>query len=175
MAEKDKSKWHAGPWHEEPDEASWIDAATGYACEARRNHSGAWCGYVRIPQDHPLYGVEYNHDLPMRLHGAMEAAKEGDVGKRGPMEVFCMALNPDSTRVSYLFDVHGSLTYSGADWPAAGFWYGFDCSHCDDLSPAYQTPEEYGYDKRYRDLPYVKAECASLARQLQSLVVPFPA
>jgi hypothetical protein len=68
-----------------------------------------------------------------------------------------------------LFNVHGSITYSG-DRDGV-FWYGFDCAHCDDLSPAYEHDFRSG---TYRDLEYVKAECAALARQLQAMVVPEP-
>lgn len=55
--------------------------------------------------------------------------------------------------------------------PAAGepddvWWFGFDCAHSGDHSPAYD--KDYGLhpDSTYRTLEYVQAECRDLARQL---------
>lgn len=175
MPAKDRSKWGPGPWDGEPDEARWTDEATGYECAVLRGPWGAWCGYVQLPADHPLHGISYSDDVPARLQGAAEAVMEGEVGKRGPMNVFSMALG-GKARSGDLFNVHGSITYSGADWPGAGYWYGFDCSHCDDLAPG---SDDSGYaetfGKQYRTFEYVQGECRALARQLQGLVVPFPA
>ena len=57
---EDRSKWAEGPWDQEEEDAlSWTDPLTGYDCSMKRNHSGAWCGYVAIPEGHPLCGVEY--------------------------------------------------------------------------------------------------------------------
>lgn len=46
------------------------------------------------------------------------------------------------------------------------WWFGFDCSHCDDLSPSYDRSWNRGM---YRDLQYVQKECASLAQQLAAI------
>lgn len=172
---KPMSEWGPGPWTGEPENnVDWTDDATGYLCAARRNNSGAWCGYVRLPQDHPLHGVDYNADLPERLTGAAESVMSGTIGKRGPMNLFALALG-GKTHPGDLFDVHGSITYSGTEWPAEGYWYGFDCSHAGDVSPAYDYLMRCDPESVYRTLDYTKAECVSLARQLQALVVPFPA
>jgi hypothetical protein len=169
MGNEDKSMWPAGAWSNEPDELSWVDEKTGYACHMRRNHSGAWCGYVEIPQGHPLHGVSYGDTLPESLAALKDVVMEGPQGKRGVMDVFCLALGGDFT-AGVLFNVHGGVTYSGeAYWleGGPGHWYGFDCSHCDDVSPALLR---YGLEPgAYRDLEYVKAECASLAKQLKQV------
>ena len=62
--------------------------------------------------------------------------------------------------------VHGGVTYSQPDEIAeALFWIGFDCSHHTDLSPALTWwPTEC-----YRNIDYVNAQCASLARQLAAI------
>lgn len=58
----------------------------------------------------------------------------------------------------HVFDVHGSLTYSGeaGKYPAEGegWWFGFDCAHSGD-------DFEFG-----RPLEYVVDNCEKLARQL---------
>lgn len=48
--------------------------------------------------------------------------------------------------------------------PDKVWWFGFDCSHSGDASPAYDR--QYGGDGTYRDLGYVKHEIAGLAKQL---------
>lgn len=45
---ENKDKWGPGPWQDEPDYMEWIDQDTGYPCKVRRNHDGAWCGYVGV-------------------------------------------------------------------------------------------------------------------------------
>ncbi len=57
-----------GPWDNEPDDAQWIDAATGYPCWAKRTHWGTWCGYVSVPRSHPLWGKEYDD---AEVHGGI--------------------------------------------------------------------------------------------------------
>lgn len=171
------SEWGPGPWDGEPEtDQFWTDPATGYRCAVSRGPSGAWCGYVALPDDHPLHGVSYSSDMPDRLAGAAERVMEGEIGKRGPMNVFVIA-GRGRCYAGDLLDVHGSVTYSGEgrfkDHP--GFWYGFDCSHAGDLSPAFEKFLPGLSGDEYRTLDYTKAECASLARQLQALVVPFPA
>lgn len=64
-----------------------------------------------------------------------------------------------------LFNVHGGITFSD-NFDTGGYWYGFDCSHCDDLSPSYDS---FAAHREYRDVEYVKAECASLAKQLKQV------
>lgn len=71
-------------------------------------------------------------------------------------------------------EVHGGLTYAEkchgqvCHKPAPGepedaWWLGFDCAHGWDLSPGLYR------SALYRDLPYVQAECAALARQLKEI------
>lgn len=46
-----KSAWGEGPWQHEPDYLSFIHA--GLRCRIVRSHLGAFCGYVRLPAEHP--------------------------------------------------------------------------------------------------------------------------
>ena len=63
------------PWETEPDEAEWVDTATGYKCVIKRNDStGTLCGYVGIPRGHSLYGMTYQGlegMFTMRVHGGL--------------------------------------------------------------------------------------------------------
>jgi hypothetical protein len=164
----DKAGWGDGPWTSEPDKEQWTDAGTGYACLLKRNALGALCGYVGVPQGHPWHGSDYE---PGGWDG-------GD-------------LTP-ALRLLDDVDVHGGLTYAAAcedgpdghticHVPAPGepeplWWLGFDCSHGFDLCPSmtarYQkypklaipVPSSFLYPRAaYRDVAYVKAECARLA------------
>jgi hypothetical protein len=158
------------PWETEPAELDFTDDATGLACRIIRHPSMLHlCGYVRLPEGHPLHDVPYNAEVPQALQKAKDALMEQPVGKRGAIDVFCMAGR--GARSGDLFDVHGSITYSGDLKRDGGFWYGFDCSHCDDLSPglARHYPRSFADDLQYRDIEYVKAECVSLAKQLAAM------
>lgn len=146
----------------EPNEAHWTDEKTGYECHILRvTHSGHLCGYVTIPEGHPLHGVGYNQDVPESLRAQFGHLSESPVGKRGAIDIFLVAATGKPT-AGFLFDVHGGITYSDTQKDGA-FWYGFDCSHAGDLCP--KRGHAHAGDV-YRDFEYVKAECASLASQL---------
>lgn len=149
----DKSGWGEGPWQDEPDRAEWRHA--GLPCLAIRNRLGAWCGYAAVPRSHPYYGM--HHEMTD-------------------------------------LDAHGGLTYTGlchggiCHVPAPGepddvWWFGFDCAHAFDFTPAlneipeivalraqYHTPPEW--EDVYRPLAYVQAETNKLAEQLAEKVWP---
>lgn len=79
----DRTKWKDGPWnHEGFDNFAWYDFDTGYTCQMVRNHSGAWCGYVSVPDDHPLRHVGYHDDkMPdLDVHGGITFSDEGWFG-----------------------------------------------------------------------------------------------
>lgn len=148
-----------GPWNDEPDKVQWIDPATDLDCLAVRNGLGAWCGYVGLPPGHPFHGVGYSSCT------ATDCTEE-----------WCYDHSPEG-----IVRVHGGLTFSSSchesdkgegfgicHTPFEGrphdvWWLGFDCAHAGDYTPGLGDlyPEE-----QYRDLGYVKSECASLARQL---------
>jgi hypothetical protein len=154
----DKSKWPDGPWMNEVDQLGWIDEATGYACAiVRHGSSGHLCGYVEIPFGHPLHGVSYSAQItktPTR-----------------PLFGGWFLLDHEHDSAGGLFNVHGGITYSGeAFWgDDSGHWYGFDCGHAWDVCPAIQYNRSYLPDSTYRDIEYVKAQCASLAKQLKDV------
>ena len=66
-------------WENEQDYYQWIDADTGYICQIHRvtdPHCGWLCGYVKLPQGHPLYGTKSYDDVLMNLdvHGGVSFA-----------------------------------------------------------------------------------------------------
>lgn len=165
----DRSQWNAppGPWDSEPDKIQWTDAATGLPCLAKRHpHLGSWCGYVGIAEGHPLFGKGYSECV-----------------SKGCAEQYCYEHTPES-----MLDVHGGITYADRcqDGPEAiaichvpepgqadhVWWFGFDCAHAGDLSPGYAftfgLAVVSGGDV-YRDLAYVRRQCAHLAQQLKLL------
>ena len=157
-------------WENEPNELGWTDKKTGYECLIlRMRDAGHLCGYVRLPEGHPLYGVGYSAEFPELLKSLAEVEMNSPVGKRGAINVFFMALR-GSMSVGDLFDVHGSITFSGRMRNREGFWYGFDCAHAGDLQP--ESAKRYGFDPEgvYRDIEYVKTECTRLAAQLAQAV-----
>lgn len=174
-----REAWGPGPWSAEPDAAIWRDEATGLGCAMRRGPFGAWCGYVRIPEGHPLHGAHYSDPLPEELRGMLDGAR---LGKRSLIDVFVAAMSP--MRIGMLLDVHGSVSYSndGGDHLPPGFWWGFACANADDLQPGLEAfrrdmhaehPEmgPCGFGEIYRDEAYVRAECASMAGQVAAIAL----
>ena len=134
----DKSAWpRSGEWNDEPDRVEW--RARGFAALIVRGPSGALCGYVGVEPGHPWHGVPYE-------------------------------------RVDA--EAHGGLTYSNhcageichVPQPGEGdavWWLGFDCAHCYDLMPAFDTHRH----SEYRSLAYVRREVEKLARQAHDAAV----
>lgn len=148
----DRKDWPAGPWDNEPDNYSWIDPTTDYRCAILRNRMGALCGYVRVPEDHKLFGKDYTEEIDFLL----QPKSYGD-------------------RIDCIIDCHGGLTYSNREG-----WFGFDCSHVGDVRPEATWRSDLSILLRrtadvYRDFNYVKSECASLAYELWKFdkTVPF--
>ena len=143
----DKSQWPRGPWDDEPDLLEWQSATPPhYWCQIARNPMwGTLNGYVAVPLGHPAHGWNTQR---------------------------CCEL-----------EVHGEVTWAG---PGVGdLWViGFDCGHGFDLQPGIeglfsrmtrlQLSPAMPWGSVYRDLPYVRSEVESLARQLAGLVPSLP-
>lgn len=151
----------------------------GYRCVVIFGDMGHRCGYVGVGKDHPLYGVDYNEEIPDSLLRWWEVIKQGPIGKRGIISV--VTQGEGKPRLDVFFDVHGSLTYSGGGdvYPVDAkdtWWFGFDCGHCGDGKDFAQV-EACGFkvseflrswnDGVIRDLDYVWQECKNLADQLK--------
>ncbi len=142
-------------------ERDWTTEARLRAVALRRmllGPPGFLCGYVRVPNDHPLFECEYMHDTPDALCGNTPEAH---------------------------FDVHGGITYSGFGMPGVSvarihkkdWWYGFDCNHAGDRGCGSGVMraflgDESSLDGAIRDLSYVEAECEKLASELADVAQP---
>ena len=131
----------------------WGDAATGLLCAAARVPGlGCWVGYAGVPPGHQLHGIKDATDLAVEAHGGLTYA-----GAWPP------------------------LVPQPADVPPDWWFYGFDCGHAGDDMPELAAellrrgfarhPLRFGV---YRDLAYVRGECARLAAQLAALGAAWP-
>lgn len=64
-------------------------------------------------------------------------------------------------------NVHGGLTFAGDRKREGEWWVGFDCAHLYDLSPLSPYQDS---GSTYRNMAYVTAEVAKLARQADAAV-----
>ena len=145
----DKSSWGPGPWQDEKDKAQWIDPETGLDCLIVRSPGGGnLCGYVGVPDTHPLYGKDYN-DIDVNAHGGLTFSAK------------CAETSDESRFICHV--------------PAPGrpdhvWWFGFDCAHSWDVSPAYASRYggvfSSGDDQSYKTWNYVRNEIHGLAQQL---------
>lgn len=131
------------PWLDEPDLVAWREPSTGYQCLILRGPLGSLCGYVRVPRGHALHGKGYNQRRVRNV------------------------------------DVHGGLTFSGClggRKMKRGHWFGFDCAHAFDVVPGMPSLQfmfeeafaAFNSGNVYRTVAYVRAECTTLAWQLEA-------
>lgn len=145
-------------------ERDWVTAAGFRAVAIFNHHFGHRCGYVGVPNGHPLHGADYAEPTD-----ALLPPGEGEqIGKRSLIPLLVAAGNPElMTAPDVVFDVHGGLTYSGGNgkYPVESdlWWLGFDCGHAGDRT-------RYNLDGEERSLEYVVDECESLARQITERV-----
>jgi hypothetical protein len=150
---QDRAGWGEGPWDGEPDKAQWVDPSTDLDCLIVRNNLGALCGYVGLPPHHPYLTSMENDPDDLHVHGGITFGG------------FCQEGGDESHGVCHV--------------PLAGrvpdvYWFGFDCSHVNDLCPASRARGRiYGAHEWpgevYRAIGYVAGECAGLAKQLAGL------
>lgn len=167
----DKSAWPRGEWDDEPDKMQWQDEATKLPCLIVRASSGALCGYVGVSPSHPWYKLDYSDVFPG--HACNDSCE-----KDGSYHDY-------ESCIDGRIEVHGGLTFAdmcadtsdeskhichvpGPGEPDHVWWFGFDCAHSGDISPAYGMHRMFsdGYDS-YREIPYVKREVTRLAEQLK--------
>jgi len=143
----DKSSWPRGPWDAEPDKAVWVDEATGLDCMIVRGPTGALCGYVGVPPEHPLHGTDYDDAPNFDVHGGLTYARE------------CSPSDDPSRGICH-------IPQQGR--PDDIWWFGFDCGHYQDVMPGYRSTfdDPKGPFALYRDLGYVLREVENLAYRL---------
>jgi hypothetical protein len=121
-------KWGAGPWDDEPDAATWLDATSLYPSHAYRNTLGAWCGYVGVPEGHVLWGKGYANPW----YNNEDAT---DVAIRQEWKFYHTLFSRVPAHRGITFDDF-SAPYGVAEdrWPDY-YWIGFDCAHSGDYVP----------------------------------------
>lgn len=145
----------------------------GYRYLVAAMPQGHRCGYVRIPKGHVLYGVDYFGQVPVKF----EEISRGEVGKRGVIPLlWAGSLKPqDNVSMDMLFDVHGSLTFSGGLLGKRGWWIGFDCAHIGDgKDVSIMDKDHLDLEQKYqlniggviRTASYVEKECERLIDQI---------
>lgn len=143
-----RQRWGAGPWSAEPDRVEWTTEA-GHPALVVRTIMGHLCGYVAVEKGHPLYG-------------------------KGSSDSECDNI-PCHGGVTYGNKCAGAICHvPEAGKPDDVWWLGFDCAHCDDLSPAANGPQTSFASARsrygtYRTVEYVKRECEAMADYLASV------
>ena len=144
----DKSAWGDGPWQSEVDKKQWRDKATGLMCLIHRGPSGALCGYVGIPEAHPLYGKDY--EVPdVVVHGGLTYADK------------CMQTDDPAKGICHIPDdgEHVDL-----------WWFGFDCAHFGDVCPAYKQFNNMSHEgEAYKTIAYVQRQVTDLAKQFNNM------
>jgi hypothetical protein len=150
--DNNKSLTKIGPWTGEPDKVQWTDKETQLPCIIKRSPiAGMWCGYVGIPKEHSLYGLdseEINHLSILNIHGDITFAA---ACQEGPPEATICHIPQEEK----LDDV---------------WWLGFDCAHSFDIIPNASGLLEILPDlSSYRDIDFAKDETTKLAKQLAAL------
>ena len=145
----DLRMWPKGPWDEEPNQAAWQDEDTALFCFFAREDDGTLSGFVGVPMSHPLYGKQAQELGHLGVHGRVVLADE----------------NPRA--LGWRTDPH--------PLPSRTWWIGFKTSGYGDLIPEdlrrYPESEKELQDRlddTYRDVEFVKEQCAHLAAQLRS-------
>lgn len=133
-------QWGPGPWENEPDRIEWRGRESKLPRLALRGPLGSWCGYVGVPDGHPLHGKGYDDDatLDLRVHGGLT------YGNACGGNICHVPREGESDHV---------------------WWLGFDCAHSGDLSPGGVNGIFPG--EAYRDVAYIIMQVEMLAAQLE--------
>ena len=140
------------------------------------------CGYVGLPKNHPLHGVDYGSPADCL---SQEMADQATLGKKSPILAITATVNGDtenSIRRSpdIVFDVHGGITFSDNDpkYPAPSeglWWFGFDAAHSGDGyidESLYSFHGRHEHDHVVRSKEYMMNECELLAQQIADACEP---
>jgi len=145
----DKALWpHPdGEWMDEPDKKQWVDKETGLACLIVRARPGSLCGYVGVSEFHEYFGKGESAVPDFYCHGGLTffgGCQEGKEPGKGVCHIPAEG-EPDNT-----------------------WWFGFDCAHLGDITPApfFSTVNSFEENDTYRNIKYVEGECKALARQI---------
>ncbi len=152
----DKASWGDGPWLAEPDKEQFADEATGLPCLIRRNpRHGSLCGYVGVSEGHPWAGTHFSDLDVVNVHDGLSYSGFCQEGPEA--ETICHVPAPAE--------------------PDRVWWLGFSCGGTWDVRPAADArdrergqPLLHDPGDSYKDIAYVKAECARLAAQAAAAI-----
>lgn len=178
FVDADVSQWPPGVWSVERSSFAWVDSRTKLQCAMIRHHLGHWCGYVAVPEGHPLHGKKYQEhiQLPMSyLNVAMQRTTSiDDVGVMN-MFITAMSENPAVGEDGYIdlpliLPAHQGITYTEAD-EQGRWWFGFDCAHAGDFLPGVSKwlSSAITKDWVYRDQDYVQGIVTRLAWAIEEI------
>ena len=103
-----------GPWDNEPDKIQWVDETTGLDCLMVRNWWGSWCGYVGVPEGHPLYEVGTYDESPALIARRDARLKEpADVEHAGLSLLLAILGGEVAPSPGEALSVHGGVTFTG--------------------------------------------------------------
>lgn len=80
------------------------------------NTSGkSWQGYVGVPKGHPLFGLDYRDDIPggITVDPSLVQTDEQLIENKGVFQLLFVEVKDYYCPISWEFDVHGGITYSG--------------------------------------------------------------
>lgn len=166
----------------------------GYRCVTTFTEMGYRCGYVGIPEGHPLYGKKEDVKLNMTIREMAE--KETEVNKRNSVSTLLleMADEDELVELGAYFNVHGGITYCSGGHDSKHpiesdlWWFGFDCGHCCDAPDIEKMEDLWGDDPKIRrrideplsipilvdmevrTMEYVQEECKRLVDQIIDLL-----
>lgn len=140
----DRSEFGSGEWDTEPDKLQWVDPDTDLDCLIVRGPHGALCGYVGVPESSKHFEKSYDDLMDFDVHGGLTYA---DACRESP-------------------DNHGICHIPEAGRSDKIWWFGFDCAHCDDLTPGYMRKYPELSRGTYKNRLYVENQIRQLAQQL---------
>jgi len=164
MAETDENR----EWRSHT-EAQGVMADSGLEWIVLGLDMGWRCGYVRVPEDHPWFGLRYfdatdGRKMPRDSRGRPDFFADSDIDW--------------DDRIESAIEVHGGLTYAGerpGEDCKEGWWFGFDCAHLGDgKDPSLMSDSVKRLNAEWPDFEsgpicsadYVQGQCERLARQL---------
>ena len=144
----------------------------GYRCVTTFNDTGFRCGYVGLPEGHPLYNVGFDD----KIEATFDSIEGQSIGKRSPFTLIeCVGLeSEDKISPVLFFNVHGGLTYSeggkGSEYPVLSdlWWFGFDCGHYGDLEDIATLKELWGDDNKGKMIIQMKEDMNAMFPELKA-------
>lgn len=80
----ERSELIGGVWDSDldkyPEKEYTFTASCGYQCSIKRNTQWTYCGYVKLPEDHPYYEKNYDDIHDIHVHGDLTYSKDGTFG-----------------------------------------------------------------------------------------------